>query len=76
MLLAAKLLVAAAKPPKANSHERRRLGERLAAALADDEKAGDLLARAAAMVDRVAQGDFHRDSIRTEGFTERLRAEF
>jgi hypothetical protein len=28
------------------------------------------------MVDRVAQGDFHRDSIRTEGFTERLRAEF
>lgn len=76
ILLAARLLVDPADPPRPNSNDAKRFGERVSAALSDPAAADVLLRRAAALVDQVAGGNFDRDSIRTEGTTQRLLAEF
>jgi hypothetical protein len=75
ILLATRLLVDPADPPRPNSNDAKRFGDRIGAALSDSAAADALLRRAAAAVDRVATGNFDRDSIRTEGTTQRLLAE-
>jgi hypothetical protein len=74
ILLAARLLATSASPPPMNSHEMERYCKTITDILWDPTKSDDLLARAAKAVDVVAQGQFHRDNIRTQPFTEKLVA--
>jgi hypothetical protein len=39
----------------------------------DAEKAEALMSRAAELVDQAASGNFHRDHVRTEPFTDQVR---
>jgi hypothetical protein len=76
ILLATRLMIDTNRPPRANSHEAKRLGERVYTAVGDQATAEELLGKAAAVVDSVVGGNFDRDSIRTEGATHRLLAAF
>lgn len=73
VLLAARLLLADAPPPPPNSREIDRYCEPMTAAVWDTELADDLFGRAAAIVDAAAEGNFDRDHIRTQPFTEELK---
>jgi len=61
-------------PSQLNGSEVERLSNRLMATLWDDDEFRVLFEAAAAIVREVAQGDMHRDNIRTEPFTVRLLA--
>jgi len=74
VLMAARLLAHAGALPKANSHEMGRLGERLATEIWDATKGDALLANAAGVVEAVAKGNFQRDHVRTQPFTEAVKA--
>ena len=74
ILMAARLLLSSSALPRPNSHEMARLSERLWATIWNVPKSDALLLKAANLVHEVAQGDFHRDQIRTEPFTKLVRA--
>lgn len=73
ILLAARLLQAPDKPPRANSHEMVRYCETLIGPIWDAGPAEQLFARATEVVDSTAAGNFDRDRIRTQPFTEELK---
>lgn len=70
ILLALRLLCQSGKVPPMNSHEMERYCKVLMDTLWDSAKADDLIGGAAKAVDKAAAGDFHRDKIRTEPFTQ------
>ena len=72
ILLAAKLLWDANPLPRMNSHELGRYCDRFNELLWNDDKAKDLLLKAARVVEDVAKGNFYRDHIHTESFTQSL----
>jgi hypothetical protein len=55
-----------------NSHEMERYCKVITDKLWDTGEADRLFARAAEIIDQVAQGNFDRDNIRTQQFTEEL----
>jgi hypothetical protein len=73
VLLAARLLAEPAAPPATNSREMQRYADRLLDEIWDPHKGEELFRQAASVVEAVAQGNFHRDHIRTEPFTEALK---
>lgn len=75
ILLAARILLEPGKPPAANSHDMRKYAERLMAKFWDVNESDKIFQQAAGIVDKVAGGNFHRDHIRTQPFTEALRKE-
>lgn len=75
ILLAARTLLEPSRPPSANSHDMRRYAERIADVLWDPSKAELLFQRAATIVDATASGNFDRDHIRTQPFTDNLKKE-
>jgi AIPR protein len=72
ILLAARLLANPAPLPRTNSHEMERYCRAITDTLWDAAKADDLFTRAAKAVETVASGNFHRDNIRTQPFTEQV----
>lgn len=72
ILLAARKLLKPDPPPPANSRDMQRYGEELAASLWDPVVAEQTFHNAATIVDTTAKGNFHRDHIRTQPFTEEL----
>lgn len=74
ILMAARLLAQPEKVPRHNSHEMERYCAPLLRDIWDADKAEKLITTAAAIVDEAAEGDFHRDRIRTEPFTEKVKA--
>lgn len=75
ILLAARLLSDPARPPRTGSNEMKRYCDRLLDVLWDSLAVEQLFHKASTTVDSVAQGNFHRDHIRTQPFTEKLREE-
>ena len=73
VLLAARLLVTSERPPNSVANAMVRYCHEMLDVLWDPATAQALLVRAAGAVDSVAQGDFHRDNIRTEPFTDSLK---
>jgi hypothetical protein len=76
ILLACRFIAAPFALPKSNSHEMQRYCDSILKILWDVQEADGLFTTAAAVVDTVAKGNFHRDSIRTQTFTESLIEEF
>lgn len=75
ILLAARMLSnPGVYQPPLNSHEMARYCKRISDQLWDTTKSDELLTQAAMVVDYVAAGDFHRDNIRTEPFTQSVMA--
>lgn len=72
IMLAARLLQSPDRWPPPNSREAARRADEFASALWDGPQADALFTRAVAKVDEIAQGNFHRDNIRTQPFTESL----
>jgi len=72
ILLAARYLHIPAKLPRMNAHEMERYCEAFQKVLWSDEDAKELLTRAGALIETLADGDFSRDTIRTEPFTKKL----
>jgi hypothetical protein len=75
ILLASRILLEPANPPLPNSHEMRKYAERLMDKFWDATEADRVFQRAARIVDKVAEGNFHRDRIRTQPFTDKLTKE-
>jgi AIPR protein len=75
ILLAFRLLVSPLPLPRPNSHEMERYCETIQELLWDVDAADKLFVKASAAVDAVAKGNFDRDFIRTQPFTESLKAE-
>jgi hypothetical protein len=73
ILMAARLLEKSSPPPKANSHEMGRYCDDLLKTVWDTRKSEALYERAAQIVGKVAKGNFHRDRIRTQPFTEAVK---
>lgn len=73
ILLAARMLLEPTRPPLPNSNEMRRYAERLVEKLWEPSEAEKAFRTAATIVDATAKGNFHRDHIRTQPFTEELR---
>lgn len=73
ILMATRLLVQAGLVPRANSREMARYCEPLIASIWDATRAETLVKEAAQIVDSAATGDFHRDTIRTQPFTEKVK---
>jgi hypothetical protein len=69
ILLAARLLCAAEKIPAMNSHEMEKYCASIMNILWDSSQSDALLTRAVQVVLDIANGDFNRDTIRTETFT-------
>ena len=74
ILLAARLLEKPDGPPKPNSREMERYCEDLLTTVWDAPKGEALFSEAASLVDATAKGNFDRDHIRTQPFTEALKA--
>jgi len=74
ILMAIRLLLHQGVMPRSNSHDMARLAERMTATLMDSGTSDSLISRAAAIVDSVVGGNFHRDHIRTQPFTEQVKA--
>ena len=72
IMMAARLLQSPDRWPPANSREAARRADEYAAVLWEPAQADTLIARAVAKVDEIAQGNLHRDNIRTQPFTEAL----
>jgi len=72
--MAARLLLYRAQLPRSNSHEMAKLSDRLTQEVWDPSNSEALLNRAADLVNKVAHGNFHRDEIRTQPFTENVKA--
>jgi len=74
MLMAFRMMVAPGPLPPMNSREMERYCAGLMDVLWDDDQCREVFERAAALVRDQAAGDLHRDNIRTEPFTEGLKA--
>lgn len=74
LLLAFRLLVTTDPLPRMNSHDMRRYSDTLMEALWDDVRSKELFDEAEVHVRAVATGNLHRDNIRTEPFTNALKA--
>jgi AIPR protein len=74
ILLAMRLLANPDPLPRMNAHEMQRYCDRIQKILWDNTKADDLCAKAASVVKSAAGGNFNRDNIRTQPFTERMVA--
>ena len=72
ILLAARILGNSNKLPLMNSHDMEKYCKVIMNTLWDAPKADDLIVEAAAVVNKVAAGNFHRDNIRTEPFTKNV----
>ena len=72
ILLAARHLVNPDKLPPNNSHEMERFCKKIMDMLWDPTKADELISRSAQVVDVAAAGNFNRDNIRTEPFTNKV----
>jgi hypothetical protein len=72
ILLAARLLGNPSPLPWMNSHEMEKYCKQLMDTLWEASKADELMVQAANVVDQVAAGNFHRDNIRTEPFTQNV----
>lgn len=72
LLYAARVLLTAEAPPSAESRNAVRFSSPLITKVWDPAKSETLFKAAATVVDEAAQGNFHRDNIRTETFTERV----
>ena len=73
LLFAARLILSNDDPPRTNSHEMARYCEPLIEVFWKADKGESTFAKAARVVDVVAQDNFHRDNIRTQTFTEEIR---
>jgi hypothetical protein len=73
ILMAARLLLHPGSLPRSNSHEMARLGAMLIDAIWKPGASDELLVNAAKIVDATAAGNFHRDHIRTQPFTEAVK---
>ena len=72
ILLAMRLLANPSGLPRMNANEMQRYCDRIQKVLWDNAKADDLCARAAKIVEKAANGNFNRDNIRTQPFTEKV----
>jgi hypothetical protein len=72
LLLAFRILTAPAAPPRAVSNEAERYARPIVDALSDPALSNTLFHQACELVDSVASGNFDRDHIRTQSFTEEL----
>ena len=72
ILLAMRLLGNPSPLPRMNAHEMQRYCDRIQKTLWDNAKADDLCARAATIVESAATGNFNRDNVRTQPFTEKV----
>jgi hypothetical protein len=70
VLLAARLLASATRPPRPNSHEAARFAECLSEIMWEPQRSEDLFRQAVRVVELVAAGNLHRDNIRTHPFTQ------
>ena len=73
VLMAARLLKAPRRPPQPNSRDMQRYCDAMQEDFWDTNQAEEVFRRAARVVDSVAQGNYHRDHVRTQTFTERVR---
>lgn len=73
ILMAARLLSQPSPVPRPNSHEMAKYCAPLISTIWDTAKAEALMGKAAEIVDAAAGGDFHRDRIRTQPFTEEVK---
>lgn len=74
VLMAARLLAQPGQVPRSNSREMSKFCEPLISAIWDTMGAEKLLLEAANIVDAAAGGNFDRDKIRTQPFTEKVRS--
>jgi AIPR protein len=74
ILLAARMLGNSAQMPQMNSHAMEKYCKTIMETLWDTNKADALLIKAATAVDNAAGGNFDRDNIRTEPFTNKVIA--
>jgi AIPR protein len=72
ILLAVRILGNADPLPRMNSHEMEKYCKTLTDTLWEPSKADELIAQAAKIVDQAAAGNFDRDNIRTEPFTQKV----
>jgi len=72
ILLAARILGNPDQPPRMNSHDMESYCNKMREILWDSSRCDDLLSRAAQIIDQAAAGDFDRDNIRTEPFTQKV----
>jgi hypothetical protein len=72
VLYAAHRLLTPERAPRANAHEMARYCEPLVDIMWDPDKAAEVFVRAAKIVEDAAAGDFGRDQVRTEPFTEEV----
>lgn len=72
ILLAVRMLLSPAKWPRPNSADSRRIANEITESLWNASEAEAVFLRAVAAVDAVAEGNLHRDNIRTQPFTEKL----
>jgi hypothetical protein len=73
LLLAVRILLNRDQPPRPNSHDMQRYAEGLMETLWETDKTNAVFQRAAVALAETAQGNFHRDHIRTEPFTNSLK---
>lgn len=76
ILLAARMIANSAQVPRTNSHEMERYCKTIMDILWEPTKADELILKAAEIIDKVAAGNFDRDNIRTEPFTQNVVRQF
>lgn len=69
ILLAARLLINGKPLPAMNSHEMKKRADEIIKVMQNSTEGENVLLKAAEIVTTVADGNFHRDNIRTEPFT-------
>lgn len=74
ILLAMRFLANPNPLPKMNAKDMEQYCKDIMQVIWDSSQADDLCARAAVLVEEVAAGNFHRDNIRTQPFTEKVIA--
>lgn len=74
MLLAFRLLTSKLSPPRPNSHEIQRYCDPMLQILWDTDESEHIFEQTAEAVDTVCAGNYHRDFIRAQPFTESLKA--
>jgi hypothetical protein len=76
ILLAARLLASGEKPPRANENKMEKYCQPVLKKLWDIDQSDALFTEAATIITTAAEGDFHRDKIRTEPFTKKIMQHF
>jgi len=74
IIMAARYLANPQGVPRSNSNQMERYCQVINDILWDPQKADELIASAAAVIDEAAAGDFNRDNIRTDSFTHKVKA--